>query len=162
MSIDKNQVNVKLKELIEKQTYHIDQLLDLLDLEKTVLLNQTETLHETAHNKQAQVEKLEQLTLAHQQLLADSGFDNDEAGMEACLKWCSSSADLLELWTSLKEKIKACKKGNLTNGALLEMNRFKIDQLLNIITQGNNGRSTYDAGGQSTQDQNKGSLSIKA
>jgi len=162
MSIDRNEVYKEMKGLFEQQSLHLTCLKELMEQEKSALLDQSKSLLSIAHNKQTEIEKIEQLTTTQQQLLVSAGFTDDEVGIEACINWCPHSSSLIELWQELKVQIADCKKCNLFIGALLEMNRYKVNQLLNIITQGNSGQSTYNAGGRNTQDNSNNTLSIKA
>lgn len=160
--VDKQQIQQQLSQLLKTLSLHFQTLLQTMHEEKQTLLQAPDCIEQVLHNKMAIVEKIERLGAEQEQLLQQAGFSQDEAGLQACIQWCASNDKLKQSYETLKHLIAECKESNLVIGSLLEMTRLKTAQLLNLLTQGNNGRSTYNAEGQSKQDQNDGNLSIKA
>lgn len=121
--------NILLSEL-----YQTRKLLDLLQQEYNLLLkhdpNQLEQLIE---RKKAHIRILEQTVAEHNLLLMEMGYPANQEGIEAYLNHQSSSNQLGELWSDLKQTLIDCQKQNEVNRGVITLCRRQTSSTLELI-----------------------------
>ncbi|MCX2780098.1 flagella synthesis protein FlgN [Microbulbifer thermotolerans] len=117
---------------LEKQLTRLQQLLELLREERTVLLEgrvDGARLSQLAENKQAQLEAVENFERQRRQALLRLGYSDNRAGDEGA----AADAGCLPLWRTICECAAEVAELNRGNGALIEIrvehNRHLLDFL---------------------------------
>jgi len=162
MSLSAQKVTTDLGSLLDRETSHLAKLLDLLDQERQHILDDPEILSAIATNKQKQIEILEQLTVQHNNLLQLAGYSEDHDGMASCIANCDKDGSLNKKWDTLLSHIADCQEQNLKNGALVELSRNRLSQLIEILHGDQAPTNTYDQAGKNNGGRGPGSVSIKA
>ena len=146
---------VELGSLLDLETSHLGKLLGLLDQERQHILDDPEILSDIAINKHKQIETLEQLTIQHNRLLEKAGHSSDYDGMTAYIEAYDINGQLQKKWDALLANIADCQEQNLKNGALVELSRNRLAQLVDILHGDQASTSTYDQAGKNEVNANE-------
>ncbi|VAW73942.1 hypothetical protein MNBD_GAMMA12-3747 [hydrothermal vent metagenome] len=162
MPDNKQQLAIDLGAIIELQSSHLEQMLELLKKEHYQISKDPETLTSIAVEKHKQVQFIEQQTVQHNKLLQQAGFTADQSGMKNFIHWCGSPHKLMIQWETLLNKIEKCQENNLRNGMLVEMSHNRLTQIADIFQGEEKQTRTYNQSGKNDSAHIPGSVSIKA
>jgi flagellar biosynthesis/type III secretory pathway chaperone len=156
-----HQLQSELFKILTFEIEQTDRLLEILKKEKHAIIKDPDTLVHITEEKQAAIDSLNQAAETQNKLLESAGVSIDEQGIQTFINACSKQKTLTEAWGKLKHNLAKCQDQNIVNGAIMEVNRIRIQQTLSILLGGNNSQ-TYNAGGKNQNDSPNGSVSVKA
>lgn len=145
--------NVKTQELahlIEQEVKLMTSLLTVLKNEEQILVdNLPEKLEAVITEKNALLVEIISLEKQRNQLLTQSGFALDAAGIKAFLEATPSESPLHQSWNNLIALSADAKENNRTNGLLINRQMARNQNTLNILQQSDATSAVYGADGQS-------------
>lgn len=130
----------------------LESLSTLLIAERTALKERdTLNIQSLLDQKTGVLTELQSNAASRSQLLVDSGFEGDEAGMNAWLDSLPANAasELKHQWQILKEKLEHCKSANHVNGTVVHRSKSQLDSLLNILRGQSGDQKLYTGTGKS-------------
>jgi len=129
----------------------LESLNTLLMVERTALKDRdTTNIKSVLEQKTGLLKELETNATQRSQLLAQSGFDGDEQGMNAYLETLPVTASaLINQWHVLKDKLLSCKEANQINGSIVNRSRAQVESLLNIMRGQSGEQKIYTGAGKS-------------
>lgn len=104
-------------------------------------------LEQAITDKQAGLQRLEELNRERGLLVASQGFATDKAGMESCLKWCDTTGLLTGKWRQLLSVADNCRTQNRMNRQLMDMGSRHIHHALCILRGEDPDQNLYGPGG---------------
>ena len=111
-----------------------DALREILTAERQALARQDAmVLENTASDKAACVEKLEQLESERANLSAACGFGSTPDDMKSLLRWCDQNASLKDRWEQFLAVAAACRSLNASNGSIIRLRHSQITNALAIL-----------------------------
>lgn len=140
----------KLISLMEKEIDQAAALNSALQLEKDILSNKDfDGLEIVTAKKQALVDALNALDAERQQLLHESGYNSDSAGIEDFIHALPPPyrQRLEGLWRRLLDTVGSCKQQNLVNGSILGMSMRHCAQALAVLCGQDPRDAVYDPRG---------------
>lgn len=150
MTQDTSLAYEKLVSLMEREIDQASALNTALQLEKDILSNKDfDGLEIVTSKKQALIDALNALDAERQQLLHESGYGADSAGVEDFIHTLQGARRqrLEGLWRRLLDTVAACKQQNLVNGSIIGMSMRHCAQALAVLCGQDPRDAVYDPRG---------------
>lgn len=148
----------QLGELLAQQVQCVKALVALLEQEREALsVRDGPALLECAVEKDRKVATLGALERDCARLLSSAHFDPDVAGLNACIAWCDTDAQLYASRNELLDLLALCRHQNRLNGGILALKHQAVSRAMDMLSghrpddklYGRHGRETNQSGGHS-------------
>ncbi len=126
-------------------------LLLLLQQEQEHLINaDLDGLARITEEKAKTIARMTELAQRRHLLLASTGFDASESGMQTWLESSAAAAGASKSWNDLLGIAQKAKELNRTNGLLIGQHMARNQNALNVLQGNQQGGTMYGPNGQST------------
>lgn len=137
-----------IEQVIDETVRCADAMLTCLLTERDNLLaRDPDAIQESAREKLALFEALEQLERQRQTLLAAAGYGPDGDAMDHMLQWQPNGSRCRARWATAVDKLAQCRDANQVNGGILELGRRQAEQALAVLRGQTAQPRLYGAGG---------------
>lgn len=136
--------------ILKQETEQTAALLELLEREYELLKSSPgKDLEALLAQKQQQLQRVEQSTLAHHRFLQQQGLPCDRRGTESYLEQSRENLALSSAWKGHLELLQACRRQNEINGGTVALNQRHVNQALELLLGQGDGNKTYGPSGES-------------
>ena len=141
-----------LLQIIAEEARTVEQFVDLLNREQTVLsAGETDELPTLADQKSKLANNLANLDKQRNDLLAASGFNSGRNGIEAwCTKYPAEQA-VAETWSTILRLATEARELSRLNGELIQLRLNVTAKALQALQAGQNSLDLYGPDGQATK-----------
>ena len=143
----------RLADLLQQEQISASRLLITLEQQQQSLADQKPARIEASANASYNcIQELEQLEKKRNALAARLGYAASNDGMENLIRWCDYDGTLGMQWRKLLELARRCRDCNQVNGAVVDINRRRVRQALEILRGQQPDAELYGRSGQSAPD----------
>lgn len=162
-SASPTQCRQALSQLLQAQLVTVDEVNHYLtELKTSIAQNDIDAINGSLTGNSLPIGEIETLEKHRNQLLNQYGFEANEEGQVACIKWCDDNEEnLLSQYQLLSESLIQLQRSIQINALLVSKGQDRIRRSVSLLTgQVNNEKSsTYSKNGQTNGTTNKRSIS---
>lgn len=139
-----------LAENLDAEHQAAQELLHLLQDEQAHLIKvNVEQLGRLTEEKTLLANRMSELAMRRNNILAEAGFEASESGMRAWVESVAATPPIKEKWTALLSVAATAKEENRVNGLLLSQHMSRTHSSLNVLQANAQGGMFYGPNGQS-------------
>ena len=138
-----------LTELLTEQTIHVQQLLEKLRQEHSVLSSgETERLDQIVTEKKSLILLIDSSMEGVNRLLSEQGFTANKAGLDSLLQTLPDSTPLHRQWEKLQHFVAACQEKSDINSGIVTLKQRHVRQAIDILKGNPSNENIYDKQGE--------------
>jgi flagella synthesis protein FlgN len=144
----KTDIQQPLGTILDQEISVAYQLAQALDRENAAICSRDlPVLQQAIADKQAELQRLEELNRERGLLVESHGYGSGSEGMKACLQRCDDNAGLAVKWRQLLKIAEDCRHQNRMNHQLMELGSRHIQRALCILRGEDPDQNLYGPGG---------------